>query len=356
MLKFSRIFSVLLLLLAFAVNTAKAWEYIVRDNVKYVTMASVRSVYGFTSQKKEGNSWIYEGGSKQQAERVKLKLRAGSQEMYANGLKFILSYPVVEDSTKGMLVSAMDVNKIIHPILMPSYISAAKNFKTIILDPGHGGHDSGARNRLCLEKDLNLIVAKKLKAQLSKKGYNVLLTRETDKFLTLQERVDIANRDDNAVFITIHFKFGGSSAKGLETFTLTPAGTSSSMSSSIRKTALTGNANDSANITLATAVQCKMMINAPRLVRTSMEDRGIKRARFSVLCTIKHPAILVECGFLSNPQEAALIRTEAYQNYLASSIAEGIGAYKGALNRQKSVQGAAPRVVAQTGRPMVNAH
>ena len=107
------------------------------------------------------------------------------------------------------------------------------------------------------------------------------------------------------------------------------------MSRNIRHDALQGNAQDSMNIALATAVQGHML-KGPLAIKEgiSMVDRGIKRARYSVLCTIKHPAILVEGGFMSNPQEALLIATERYQNFMASSLAAAVHQYRTALGQQ----------------------
>lgn len=332
MSRFVHTFFALVLVFLFLHQT-QGWEYVVRDNIKYVTMSEVRSEYAITSQKKEGSSWLYEAGGEMGTTSIYFKLRSGSQEMYANGLKFILSYPVIEDPVKGMLISAIDVTKIVRPILTPSLISGSKTVTTVILDPGHGGHDAGARNRADLEKNLNLSLAKKLRPKLQKLGFKVVLTRETDTFLSLQERVNIANKYNDAIFISIHFNSGRSSATGLETFTLAPTGTSSAMSRSVINTPLAGNANDGANIALAAAVQQKMLRLLSDNMKISMFDRGIKRARFSVLCTIKHPAILVEGGFMSNPQDAQLIRRNDYQNQIAFSISEGVRVYRKALNR-----------------------
>ena len=107
------------------------------------------------------------------------------------------------------------------------------------------------------------------------------------------------------------------------------------MSRNIRQDALQGNSQDSMNIALATAVQGHML-KGPLAIKEgiSMVDRGIKRARYSVLCTIKHPAILVEGGFMSNPQEALLISTERYQNFMASSLAAAVRQYRTALGQQ----------------------
>lgn len=334
MARFFRTLSFLFVFAAlFAANGVLAWEVVERNGVKYVSMSTVRSKYGFSSQKKEGAYWVYETPGR----KIVLKLRSGSQDMFANGLKFVLSYPAYDDPTKGLLVSSMDVHKIINPIVVPSHIRQGKVVRTVIIDPGHGGHDCGARRYNLLEKDLNLAVAKRLKAFLQKSGLQVVMTRETDVFLTLQQRVQIANRYKDAVFISIHFNSGRPSACGLETFTLAPAGTSSAMSRYVRKGSLAGNAHDSANIALAAAVQGRMISFAPEKIRTKMDDRGIKRARFSVLCTINHPAILVECGFVSNAAESQLIKTDRYHQFVAGAIAEGVTAYRRALNKPGTI-------------------
>lgn len=308
---------------------AWGWEFVERNGVSYVTMSSLRSFYGFSLEKKDGSMHVYE------MDKYQLKVRPSSQDMYMNGVKFVLSYPIAEDSAKGLLISRMDVTKIVDPVLRPKYIRNGRALDTIVLDPGHGGHDSGARNRVSLEKDLNLHVAKLLRGKLLKAGYKVVMTRETDRYLTLQERVLIANRYRNAIFVSIHFNDGSSSANGIETFTLAPAGTSSTMSRNIRREALAGNTQDSSNIALATAVQGNLVRGKDSLTKGMRPfDRGIKRARYSVLCTIQHPAILVECGFLSNAREATLAQTDSYRDFLAESIYSGIRQYKKALGNR----------------------
>lgn len=120
------------------------------------------------------------------------------------------------------MVSNMDLHKIIDPVLRPTYIANRRSFNTVVIDPGHGGHDSGTRNRISREADINLSVGKKLRDRLKAMGYQVVMTRDTDNFIALQDRVRIANRHNNAIFISIHFNDGGSSARGVETFTLRP--------------------------------------------------------------------------------------------------------------------------------------
>ena len=291
-------------------STAFGWNPEIINGVQYIPMSEVRTHYKLTRERTEGRQKVYEV-----PEKIQIRIQARSQDMFMNNMKFVLSYPVADHPSKGLMVSNMDLHKII--------------------DPGHGGHDSGTRNRISREADINLSVGKKLRDRLKTMGYQVVMTRDTDNFIALQDRVRIANRHNNAIFISIHFNDGGSSARGVETFTLAPAGTSSSMSRNIRHDALQGNAQDSMNIALATAVQGHML-KGPLAIKEgiSMVDRGIKRARYSVLCTIKHPAILVEGGFMSNPQEALLIATERYQNFMASSLAAAVHQYRTALGQQ----------------------
>lgn len=307
-------------------SRASAWEFIDKDGISYVPLSNVRSFYGFTSKKKDRGMDVYEMA------KIQMKLKPGSQNLYMNGIKFELSYPVREDHSKGALISRMDVVKIIDPVIRPRHIKNKTPINTVIIDAGHGGHDNGATNLISREKDLNLIVAKKLAALLQRAGYTVVMTRNTDTFLTLQQRVEIANRCKNAVFVSIHFNSGSPSSNGIEVFTLVPAGTSSGMSRYIKKDPMQGNVQDSANIALATSIHGKLL-RGPLSVSEGKSpfDRGIKRARFSVLCTIRHPAVLVECGFLSNNRDATLAKSESYQNYLAKSIADAIRQYRTAV-------------------------
>lgn len=235
-------------------STAFGWNPETINGVQYIPMSEVRTHYKLTRERTEGRQKVYEV-----PEKIQIRMQAHSQDMYMNNMKFILSYPVADHPSKGLMVSNLDLHKIIDPVLRPTYIANRRGFNTVVIDPGHGGHDSGARNRISREADLNLSVAKKLRDRLKSMGYQTVMTRETDNFISLQDRVRIANKYSNAIFISIHFNDGGPSARGVETFTLAPAGTSSSMSRNIRQEALQGNSQDSMNIALATAVQGHML-------------------------------------------------------------------------------------------------
>lgn len=298
------------------------WETITQDGCTYVPVSSIRAFYGLTAPpKKEDNSYIISN------KKAQIKIRDRSQDMYMNGLKFILSHPTIENNGQ-LYISRIDVAKIIEPILRPTYIKSAGNFNTVIIDPGHGGHDAGAVRHLIREADINLRLAKMLKPLLEKRNFRVVLTRSSNKFLTLQERVQIANAYKNAIFISIHFNSGNSDAAGIETFTLAPRGTASSYSRSLGNTSpLTGNMQDSANIALATAIQGTVQRKLGAI------DRGIKRARFSVLCNIEHPAILFEGGFVSHPKESQLITNEKYLSKMASLLTDAVSKYQVAVRK-----------------------
>ena len=304
-------------------SAAATWEQVTYNGNEYVTVRSIKTFYEFDSMVRRGNQIVLENKA------VEMRLAVGGQDLWMNDIKFVFSYPIVIQGGR-YLVSRIDLAKLVDPVLRPEYIRPAAPFTTVIVDPGHGGKDPGAVSSIGHEKDFALKVAKLLQAQLKKRGFNVVLTRETDKSLTLTQRVEIANRYRNAVFISLHFNSGGRGrACGIETFTLSPVGVGhygrgpkdSDFASK------TGNNQDSANIALATAVHSTVVKG------TARPDRGIRRARFSVLTGVRHPAILLEGGFLSHAHEARLIANSTYQNKLAFSIADAVVKYKMATEK-----------------------
>lgn len=317
------------LIFTFLISSACAeWEVVSVRGKQYVTAQSIKSFYSFTKLARSGKTATLENAL------VKMSLTAGSQECIMNRVKFIFSYPVLEHSGR-LLVSRVDLSKLIDPVLRPTYIRGAGNFRTVILDPGHGGRDAGAVNQYGTEAGYNLRVARIVRDTLKAKGYNVIMTRDSDRYLTLPQRVALANKHDNAIFISIHFNAGGRrKARGLETFTLSPVGVAhygrnvKTSDFNIRR----GNYQDSANIALATAIHGRSL---ERTRSVQIPDRGIKRARYSVLTSIKHPAILVEGGFLSHPVEARLIHSSTYQKSIALGIAEGVMRYRAAMTSSR---------------------
>jgi N-acetylmuramoyl-L-alanine amidase len=319
-------FLAVLLWLGAIFPVAAQWDTRPINGRDYVAVEGMKSFYGFDSLRRSGNEVVLEN------KKVKVKLRVGGQECLMNGVKFVFSYKV-EDVGGKAWISRVDLAKLVDPVLRPSYIDKAGNFRTVIIDAGHGGKDPGATNGLGTEATYNLQVAAKLQKLLTARGYKVIMTRETNRYLTLQERVDVANRvRDNAIFISIHHNSGGNAARGIETFTLSPIGVAhygrGINASDFQER--TGNSHDSANVALATAVHGCM---SRRLGKNTF-DRGIKRARFSVLTGVRHPSILVECGFMTHPYEARLIHTEAYRNAVTNGIAEAVERYRAAVTKK----------------------
>ena len=320
-----RIFLILLLVILQATAAKVSWQIKEYRNHKYVPLSQVKDFYNLTSMTKSGSYIILKNSD------VELKFRAGGQEVLMNNVKFIFSHAVI--SLGSYHISIMDLKKVIDPVLRPFKIKAAKGFDTVIIDPGHGGKDPGAVNSLGTEAGYNLKIAKLLQDNLRKRGFKVVMTRSTDVFLTLQERVKLANLYRDAIFISIHFNSVGSrarsQARGIETFTLSPVGVAhygrgAQASDNIERM---GNAQDSANIALATAVHWSSI---QLLARAKLEvpDRGIRRARYSVLTGVKHPAILFEGGFMSHQKEKFLINNPTYQRTLAKSMCEAIVFYR----------------------------
>jgi len=174
-----------------------------------------------------------------------------------------------------------------------------RDFTTVVIDAGHGAHDPGARSRYSVsEKHLALDTAKRVEKYLRQAGFRTVMTRKTDVFIPLDTRSAISNRTGNAIFVSIHYNWSPkASSNGIETYYYS------------------GGNRDSR--TLARNVHNEML-------KVRATNRGVKTARFRVLRTNKHPAILVEGGFLSSPSDARKINSARYRDQLARKIADGI--------------------------------
>lgn len=180
---------------------------------------------------------------------------------------------------------------------------------TIVVDVGHGGTDRGARGRVpyCEEKKLCLLTARLVKRYLDQLGYHVVMTRNTDDFVSLPKRVEIASQAQCNIFVSIHFNSSPSSeAQGVEVFFF--------------------DSKEDRNRTnwsrkLADSILSKV------IRRTSAISRGVKKGNFYVIRETDMPAVLVEGGFISNPEERVLLKSRDYQERIAKGIADGIDQY-----------------------------
>lgn len=176
-------------------------------------------------------------------------------------------------------------------------IKADNSFSTVVIDPGHGGFDRGGiPGQQVPEKMVALDTAMRLQKILQQAGLRTVMTRTTDVFVPLSVRSAIANAQSDAIFVSIHYNAARrSSAHGIETYSENNRGAA-----------------------LASRIQRDI------ITRVSTENRGIRSAEYYVLRNCRLPAVLVECGFLTNPIEAQLALTAAYREQVAEQIAAGI--------------------------------
>ncbi len=254
----------------------------------------------------------------------------GSRDARLHGMRFFLSEPAL--LLKGYLhVPLIDLERFLTPILRPAQLSP-RPLRTIVLDAGHGGNDGGTRNHAMdlNEKVFTLDLAQRLERLLGDAKWRVLQTRDTDRFVSLADRAAFANDAGADLFISIHFNAvaNNSTVRGTETYVLTPRhmrSTSASKATPEDNIAQPGNKHDEWSAVLGYHVHREL------LARLQTEDRGYKRARFAVLRLVDCPSVLVEAGYLSNNDEAALIAEEFYRAKIAEALYTAILAYDSAL-------------------------
>jgi N-acetylmuramoyl-L-alanine amidase len=263
----------------------------------------------------------------------RIVLEGESREAELHGMRVFLGEPAIWRKDV-FYVASIDLERFIGPILRPGQI-AARPLRTIVIDPGHGGQDSGTRNKAGKldEKTFTLDVAKKLQRLLadSDPAWRVLLTRSGDRFVGLPERADMASKAGADLFISIHFNAvaNNASVRGTETYVLTPRNqrsTSSAARSPEDKVDNPGNRHDAWSAVLGAHMHRQL------LAKLRTEDRGYKRARFAVLRLVDCPAVLVEAGYLSNDAEARKIATESFRGDIAEAIAAGVQAYAASIS------------------------
>ena len=223
-------------------------------------------------------------------------------------------------------VHRLDLIKTVLPLLAGGALRCTSSPPVIVLDPGHGGQDSGARSTLSpsWEKQFTLDWARRLQLLLATNGCQVYLTRTDDREIPLSNRVAFAEECKADLFLSLHFNSAGKDLDqaGLETYCLTPAGMPSALTRGYGddpQRSFPNNAFDAQNFQLAFRVHRNL------LQVNGHHDRGVRRARFlGVLRNQQRPAILIEGGYLSNKREALLISEPAYRQKLAEAVARGI--------------------------------
>ena len=223
-----------------------------------------------------------------------------------------------------------------------------KASKIIVLDPGHGGDDVGAlsQNKKLREKDIVLNVSKKTASLLKERGYKVLLTRSNDRFIKLRSRTSFANDKGAHLFISIHANAAPNKEKaktmnGIETYFLSPSRSERSMNAAnLENKADTDEMNYFTKLSFLNFLNREKIIASNKLaidiqagllksVRASykVSDGGVREAPFWVLVGALMPAVLIEIGYISHPEESQKIANSKYQDHIAKGIADGVDEY-----------------------------
>ncbi|PYK64859.1 MAG: hypothetical protein DME50_11075 [Verrucomicrobia bacterium] len=313
---------VIVCLMSYLAFGAADWQIIKVNGHDYLTVENISKFYGLPAEV------VPAAGDKVQTQTVKnpLEFVSGSREVIINGARSWLCFPLIEQDGK-FLMSRTDVAKTIEPLVRPHRVPNVGNVETVVLDPGHGGHDKGAVCRYGSEKDFALDVARKLRGLLQSKGLRVIMTREGDYFVPLDVRAQIANAARDSIFVSIHFNATNDDpdATGFEIFSFTPRGAPSTSDSAVTPTSLSmqaGTVVDNQSLALSVCIYHSLLGHIPEF------DRGIKRARFAVLRLTRVPAVLIEGGFLTERGESRLIANKDWRGKLAAAISVGIENYR----------------------------
>ena len=299
------------------------------DGVTYRSLSEIASKLGMNSR------WDSEHDTQTlKSQWTTITFHKQSRFFELNDIRVYLGYPVIQKRNR-LYIPELDWQFTLSPLLIAEK-SRTNPVHTIVIDPGHGGKDPGAQNlrsRLN-EKDLTLDIAKRLEKVLKKNGYRVYLTRRDDRFVELEDRVRYARKKGADLFISIHFNASdNSSASGVESFAYTlfnQPSTSRQRADSADRIFRRANRNDMRNVLLAYLLQ-KELVD-----KTREKDRGVKRARFTVLEELHCPGALIELGFISHSGTARNLRSDNYIDELVTSIYSGITRYNQRISHSGS--------------------
>jgi N-acetylmuramoyl-L-alanine amidase len=232
------------------------------------------------------------------------------------------------------------------PVIIKSENINKKTNRLIVIDPGHGGEDPGAVGKYgTKEKDVNLKIAMLVKQKLIEEGFDVLLTRETDVFIPLVKRTEFANKHNADLFISIHCNASEKPTgtdHGLEVYFLSEKATDpDAVATEKLENEVVRFEKQTEELTKLQKLLWSMIVNefineSSKLCslvgkevtnRTQQNYRGVKQAGFYVLRGAQMPAVLIECGFISNPVEELKLNREDFQNLIATGITAAIKKY-----------------------------
>lgn len=209
----------------------------------------------------------------------------------------------------------------------------SKPFAVVVLDPGHGGQDSGAMCGGVMEKDLTLDVARRVDRLLDSEGVATLMTRFGDSYVSLADRAAFGNRVKDSIFVSIHFNEDNKPvASGVETYYAAHQATSTSTLASW----LPFFSRPPSNSPKPESQSLAGFIQQALVARTRSIDRGTQAKQFFVIANVTSPAVLIEGGFITNQDELSKLASEDYRDQLAAAVADGILRYRDVLSQRNS--------------------
>src|SRR6516165_11529509 len=219
-----------------------------------------------------------------------------------------------------------------------------KPFAVVVLDPGHGGQDSGAMCGGVMEKDLTLDMARRVDRLLDSQGIATLMTRLGDSYVSLADRAALGNRAKDSIFISIHFNEDNKPvASGVETYYAAHQINSGSTFASW----LPIFSQPPSNSPKPESQSLAGFIQEALVARTRSIDRGTQPKQFFVIANVSSPAVLIEGGFITNQDELSKLASEDYRDQLAAAIADGIVRYRDVLSQRRSALAATGRKSAE---------
>ena len=300
-----------------APSQAASWApaIMVRD-VPYQSVNELRNFYKLDTVARASRKGALAMGNSD----ISLELGPGPLSMRLGGIPLALAHPLARDTKGNLLLSRSDWVMWLDPILRPTYIQKREVISTVVIDAGHGGRDTGASFDGTSEKQVVLLVAQALKQQLETIGLRVVLTRDSDIFVSDQQRVDTTADMQQAVFLSLHVNSADPSACGPEVYRLAPPRDA--------RHPAPGNGEDARNAALAYAVESALSSVAGRV------SAGCCYAHYTLLSSLRIPAVWVELGYATNDREGKLLNSPEYREKLAQAIARGVATFARATNPQ----------------------
>jgi N-acetylmuramoyl-L-alanine amidase len=209
----------------------------------------------------------------------------------------------------------------------------SKPFAVVVLDPGHGGQDSGAMCGGVMEKDLTLDIARRVDRLLDSQGIATLMTRLGDSYVSLADRAAFGNRTSDSIFVSIHFNEDNKPvASGVETYYAAHQIASGSTLASW----LPFFSRQPSNSPKPESQSLAGFIQEALVARTRSIDRGTQAKQFFVIANVISPAVLIEGGFITNKDELSRLVSEDYRDQLAAAVADGILRYRDVVSQRES--------------------